>query len=381
MAWLHSVIPDYHIPFLQRLTQVPGLDMTCFHGSGINGFHVHSVGPHLPVKSVWIRNYFFPYGNRRIFWQSALGRIIQEPYDVIICSELIHNLTIWALLGLRSVHKKPIILSGYGYRPQNLSNIFWKSKEYLRRYLLKSVNAIIVYTEHGREECVRAGIKPEKIFVSRNTLDTEYLISLENTIQSEELNTLRQRFKLSDRPVLLYVGRLITVKLIDILIDTFQRLRETTLKPVLLIVGEGPEYKSLLERVKKLENVHLLGPIYNERELARIFLVSDLLVIPGRVGLTCVHGFCYGVPIITTAHGVEQSPEFEYVKHEENGYLVSEPRAELYSDIIAYLLNNPHKLNKMRINARQTAQSLTMTNMVSEFINAVKYVVRDEIRS
>ena len=130
-----------------------------------------------------------------------------------------------------------------------------------------------------------------------------------------------------------------------------------------------------------MENVHLLGPIYDERELAKIFLVSDLLVIPGRVGLTCVHGFCYGVPIITTAHGVEQSPEFEYVKHEENGYLVSEPRAELYSDIIAYLLNNPHKLNKMRINARQTAQSLTMTNMVSEFINAVKYVVRDEIRS
>ncbi|MBL7068835.1 MAG: glycosyltransferase family 4 protein [Candidatus Omnitrophica bacterium] len=373
VAIFFPVIPNYKLPFLQRLADIPDLDVTCFHGMGKKGYSAPSTGTHLPVKSIWMKNYYWPFWGCRILWQSPIRKLLQGPYDIIICHEVIHNPANWALYALKSFHKKKLIAYGFGYRQKTLPRYIEIIHNYLRGILLRRADAVIVYTDRGRQECIEGGLKSDKIFVINNTLDTEYLMSLERDIKPQELDITRERYNLSRRPVLLYVGRLIPPKQTEVLIEAFRHLRDNPLKPTLLIVGEGMEYKSLLKRSEGLEGVHLLGPIYDDRELAKIFLVSDLLVIPGGVGLTCIHGFSYGVPIVTTGHGLKQSPEFDYIKHEENGYIVNLPRAELYADAIAYLLNNPDRLKSMRAKARQTAQSLTMNHMVSQFVNAVKY--------
>lgn len=377
VAWLLPVIPNYRIPFLKHISKVSQLKMTCFHGEGKKGVSVRSVGPDLPVKSIWVRNYFWPLGGARTLWQGGIARILRGPYDAVICPEAVHNIENLIILLLQWAHGKKVIIYGYGFRPGNKNGLAAIFRNLARKLMLKLSDAIIVYTERGYKKCLHMGLSPERIFISGNTLDTKYLMSLQQCILQDELESLCRKFNLAEKNVLLFVGRLSSVKRLDVLIKAFRQLQgDLKNNWVLLIVGEGKEKRNLLKSIEGLNDVYYLGPIYDERELTKIFMISDLLVIPGRVGLTCVHGFCYGVPVLTSRTDVEQSPEFDYIEHQKNGFLIDKPCPDEYARAISDLFNNPHALEIMGRYARETAQSLTMSNMVQAFVDAVKFVVQ-----
>lgn len=378
VAWLHPVIPNYRVPLLQRLAKVPGLQVTSFYGAGNAQFSPPSATSGLTtIAAREVKSYPWPMKGERTLWQAAWHELCRGPYDVIVCQETIHNLTNWALWATRGWHKKKLVFYGYGYRPDQLATGLRRIRDRVRKIFLTSADALIVYTDRGREECCRAGVESKKIFVCGNTLDTEALIPL---AQDPEViagaGVLRERLRLGGRPVLVYVGRLVPEKRLDVLLHTLRQLRTTmTPEPALLIVGEGASLPQVREQAREIPNVHFLGPIYDDYELAKVFLVADLLVIPGRVGLTCVHGFCYGVPVVTTLRQVEQSPEFDYIRHGENGYVVSEPRVELYQEALTALLYDKRRLRTMKAHAYQTAQSLTMSTMTTQFVAAVRHSV------
>ncbi|NQT06486.1 MAG: glycosyltransferase family 4 protein [Candidatus Omnitrophica bacterium] len=379
-ALLFPVVPNYWVRFLRHLSMISTIDVTCFHGKSSKGFGVHSAGTSLPVKNIWVKNYFYPMGRHRVFWQSSLMLLFKGNFDVIVCQEVVHNLAIWAIWLLGRLYKKRLILFGYGYRPANLPRPFWIMRNFIRKLLLKNADAVIVYTRQGSDECIRIGMHSKKIFIMNNTLDTEYLMSLQDKIAEEELKEIRDRLKLSSSHTLLYVGRLLPEKRIDILIESFSMLKQSNVDISLLVVGEGTERQRLLQQAKSLENIHFVGPIYDDRKLAKFFTISDLLVIPGRVGLTCVHGFCYGVPIVTTKHGVEQSPEVAYITHKKNGYVVNTLDAKCFTEAILYIINNLNEFNYMQAGARQTAKSLKIEAMVAQFAAAIEYAAQDNTR-
>jgi len=378
VAWLHPVIPNYRVPLLQRLAKVPGLKVTSFYGAGNTEFSPPSATSGLTtIDAREVKSYPWPMKGERTLWQAAWYELCRGPYDVIVCQETIHNLTNWALWATRGWHKKKLVFYGYGYRPDQLATGLRDIRDRVRKIFLTSADALIVYTNRGREECCRAGIESEKIFVCGNTLDTEALIPLaQDPRVIVGAGVLRERLQLGGRPVLIYVGRLVPEKRLDVLLHTLRQLCATmTPEPALLIVGEGASLPQVREQAKEMPNVHFLGPIYDDYELAKVFLVADLLVIPGRVGLTCVHGFCYGVPVVTTLRQVEQSPEFDYIQHEKNGYVVSEPRVELYQEALTTLLRDKRRLRAMKTHAYQTAQSLTMSTMTTQFVAAVRHSI------
>jgi GT2 family glycosyltransferase len=249
VAFLEGVVPNYRVRFLRGLAHVPNVDITCFHGADDKKRSIPpSVGNALPVRSVWMKNYFWPLVDGRLFWQSKVRRIIQGRYDVIVCSDIVQNLAIWAIHASKIIHKKRIVLYGFGYLPSRLArNVGGKLRDIVKKFLLRSADAVLVYTEQGRENCIRAGIEEEKIFVSGNTLDTEYLMSLKSQIQPEELHAIKQRFDIRGRSAILYVGRLHHAKRADVLVDAFRKLRQTALDPVLLVIGAGQELKPLSE--------------------------------------------------------------------------------------------------------------------------------------
>ena len=95
------------------------------------------------------------------------------------------------------------------------------------------------------------------------------------------------------------------------------------------------------------------------------------------MGLTCVHGFAYGVPVLTSQKGVEQSPEYDYVVDGENGLLIEEPDAELYAEAIKSTLQSSARLEQLKAGAERTAKSLSMSHMVDQFVFAVRYAAGD----
>ena len=376
VAWLHTAIPSYRVPFLQRLAERSELEVDCFHGEGREGYNVTSVGRELPTGSVWVRNIFWPFGGGRVLWQTAFWKIVRGRYDVVVCSESVHNMTVWALRLAQAWAGFRLVLIGYGYRPETFQGRLSPLRDSARMDLIRAADAILVYTERGRQTLLDEGVEPEKLFNYSNTLDTEMLMNHAANVDPGTVTSLRQRYGLEQGRTLLYVGRLAPVKQVPSLLAAVRQLNERGTACQLLVIGEGHESEALRASASDLPNVHFLGAIYDERELAHYFMTADLLVMPGRVGLTCVHGFAYGVPVVTSRHDVEQSPEFDYVDSGYNGVIVDKPEAELYAQTVEALLADKARLAQLSRGALQTAETLSMRNMVEQFSAAMTYSAR-----
>ncbi|MCA9470423.1 MAG: glycosyltransferase [Nitrospirales bacterium] len=384
VAWQHPIIPNYRVPYLEKLANVPDVEVTSFHGQGLDGYTTKSVGSIPSVKNILVKNRYWAFGRGRIFWQSAVRKIIKGKFDVIVCEEVIHNASVWMLWLFAQITNTPLVLHGFGYRPVSGMSYHRKTQPSLRQhfidrlrfFMIKRASAIAVYTEKGKEACIQEGIQSHKIFVTKNTYDTEYLMGLEQSVTSQELDSITQKLNLTDRFVLIFVGRLNPLKRVSLLIDVMRKLDKSSLQASLLVVGEGIEYQPLVKQSQGLAHVHFLGGIHEPIELAKLFMISHALVIPGLPGLTCVHGFCYGVPTITTAPvnlRWPECPELDYIRHGVNGYFVAKPDCQLFCDAIMYLADDKQRLQKFSTGARETAKSLPLRETVAQFRKAVKF--------
>ena len=103
--------------------------------------------------------------------------------------------------------------------------------------------------------------------------------------------------------------------------------------------------------------------------------------MPGYVGLSVVHAFSYGLPVITCRTGENgpfHSPEIEYLKHDYNGLLLEES-PEIISHAIQSLLKDEVRYEKQKQNTLKTAyDEYKLDRMISGFYEAIQYVSTDE---
>jgi len=124
---------------------------------------------------------------------------------------------------------------------------------------------IITVSNASKEKLVKNGVSEDKIEVIPNGVDLEKFDRVE--------------VRKSDRPCVIYVGRLIGYKHVDDLLVAFSRL---DLDAELYIVGEGPERKNLEDLTKKLKidhNVTFTGFV-DERRKIELLKASHVLVLP-----------------------------------------------------------------------------------------------------
>ncbi|HEY7582026.1 MAG TPA: glycosyltransferase family 4 protein [Acidimicrobiia bacterium] len=327
----------------------------------------------LPVDTGVLRNYWWPFGGVRLIWQGGIGRILSGPYDVVICQQVIHNLSVWRLRLRARRHGKRLVILGHGYRAvRSTVRVGARMFAAMQRFLLSGADSVITYSERGRQHVLALGLDPTRVFVSYNTLDTEALSAI-GDIPVSAVSPVAQAAR---APMLLFVGRLLPEKRCEVLLEAIRILNNQGLDVSAVIVGSGSAREDLELAAAGLPNVRFAGAIYDESELAALFKEASLLVIPGRVGLTCVHGFAYGVPIVTSRDGaVNQSPEYDYIRHSFNGWVIDEPNGEALASAVELLLETPDLMNRLHGGATETAQELRMDRMVSQFALAIRKAV------
>ncbi len=92
------------------------------------------------------------------------------------------------------------------------------------------------------------------------------------------------------------------------------------------------------------------------------------MVIPGLVGLAIVHGFAYGLPLITTKHDFH-SPEIEYLS-DENGVITSHDIFH-YAEAMASIFSSPQQLETMKQAATTQADELQLPHSVHRFVDGI----------
>ncbi len=108
---------------------------------------------------------------------------------------------------------------------------------------------------------------------------------------------------------LVYLGRLVSDKGIDLIITALVELEKDGLRPRLSIIGQGPEEVPLREQAERLgvaDRVNFVGAKKGE-ELARLLNRHKIMIVPSRwaepFGIVVLEGIACGCAVITSDNG------------------------------------------------------------------------------
>ena len=213
-------------------------------------------------------------------------------FDIIHAhSHLFLSTNLCALM--RFIGSSPLIISNHGL--MSASAPVWFNKQYLKtigKWTLNRADKIICYTHGEKENLEKLGIDSKKISVIHNGVD----ITLFSPSTSE---------KIADKKQILWVGRFVTGKGVEYLIEAFTLAHKKIPGTHLVLVGGGPEKPAIEDKIRKLHlqsSVTIMEYLDNDK-LPQIYKKSDIFVLPSLmegVPRTILEAMACGVPVVTT---------------------------------------------------------------------------------
>lgn len=288
----------------------------------------------------FIKNYWF----FKIFlWQTGLMKLaVNRNVDVIIYLGVMYHLSTWVSILIAKLTGKRVLMWTHGFLREEKG-----IKGHIRALFYKLSDGLLLYGNRAREILVKRGFDPDKLYVVYNSLDYDLQCAVRNDLSDEVLAGYKRVFARPRFPTLIYIGRLTSDKRVDMLIQAAYLLRSRGINVNVLILGDGPALESLKQYVDSRdmsENVYFYGACYKEEDIGAMISLSDLCVVPGDIGLTCMHSLVYGTPVITHNNPDCSGPEWEAIKPGENGDLFQ------YNDVddLALVIENWLKRNRPR---------------------------------
>ena len=161
---------------------------------------------------------------------------------------------------------------------------------------------------------------------------------------------------------LLFIGRLVDKKGVDILLAAMRRLHQSDSKTVLGldIAGSGPLEAELRAQATDLPSVQFLG-WQTPEQLSRILQKAQAVVVPSRIaadgdceGLPTVvlESIRAGLPVVASDHaGIP-----EIIRHEETGFLVPENDPDALAAALLAASQTGDQMRQMVARAQQRLQ-------------------------
>lgn len=189
---------------------------------------------------------------------------------------------LWPLLLVR----RPWAVSHHSWYRQGDGRIAWQDR--VKRYLLRFADASISVSSRVAAD-----------------LDTPSAV-IPNAYRDDLFRLLPGETRTGD---LIFLGRLVSDKGVDVLLDALGHLAGRGLRPRLTVVGDGPEGRSLRAQADRLgvgRQVEFLGLCKGE-ELVRLLNHHRILVVPSRYeepfGIVALEGIACGCAVVASRGG------------------------------------------------------------------------------
>ena len=211
----------------------------------------------------------------------------------------------------------------------------------LKRFFYRRTEKYFIYGEKGLERMLRLGFPASKFRVIYNSLCGR---TFPAELPSEASDIYLRRFGNGD-PVLIFSGRLVPAKRLDMLAAAVTALNASGCPCNAVLVGDGAERKKLEEAFRPVASrVWFYGECHDENILSELYRNAALCVSPGNAGLTAIHAMMYGCPVATHDDFETQMPEYEAVEDGKTGFLYAAGDARsLESGIRRWLENGPDR--------------------------------------
>jgi len=342
ILFIHKLIFDYRLSFYEELAKIPRYEITVLH----SGKPMRREDSKFQEIIVFQKSFF------GFLWQSR-SRSLACNHDVVVALFDVHYLSTLLLALLPRSFR--LIFWGIGFGKSSSANR-------LRTYLALRADALALYMPGNKNNFIRAGVNENRIFCVRNTIHIEKPFC--STDASQKISFL-------------FIGSLAPRKRIDELVRAFARVVERCSSKITLeIVGDGEmlnDLRLLVSELKLNKRVRFIGKITNEAALAPFFKRAIAMVSPGQAGLSILHSFACGVPVVTNRHAISGGV-IENVIDGKNGILYEGSTDELAAVLLRLAVDVEYALTLGRNAFKYYTQSMTLKHSVSEFERAIDFV-------
>jgi UDP-GlcNAc:undecaprenyl-phosphate GlcNAc-1-phosphate transferase len=380
IAFLTPLPTPYRQPLLERLAAHDSMDLVVYYLAESEADRAWDVSVPENEHFRVLPGEATASGGRKTFfnhWNPGLsGELDRGDYDAIVVPGYAMRSSQAAILWARRRRKPYVIHSESHFRDERRALIRRVTKAVGLRPVISGAAACLATGTLSREYLCRYGARPERVFYFPNTPDVEWFAEHSDELRPRRAE-LRAKWGLPDAPTVLFAGRLIQVKGVDVLLRAFAELRKRLGEASLAIVGDGPE-KSRLEGLARelgvADGVHFI-PFQQRDALVELYACVDVFCLPSRHepwGVVVNEAAACGLPLVVSDR-VGAAPDL--VKEGRNGRVVPAEDASALAEALLEMLKPSADRDEMARVSREAARAWGYDFAFEQFGDMVRCVL------
>jgi len=372
-------LTHYRLDVFRKLYQKFGV-ILCFGKKGLKNTFLSTTEPDFPHLKIID---FYPFPKKETFcFLDIFTPLIKYGPDIIIIDFSLLIISNYLLLLLRPFFKYKLILWSHGYNRKKGFKPYNSLADRLRLWWINKADAIILYGQKSKK-LIEPYIKDKrKIFVAPNTLNTDKLLAIRNKLERNGKQIIKNELGFKSKYNLIFIGRLLKEKEPDRAIEVFSLVQKKIKNIEFHFIGDGPMKNRLKIMSKNLgisDKVRFWGTITCDEKTGKLLYASDMMVMPGDIGLSIVHSSCFNCPVITQLSNenspLHHGPEIEYLINGKTGSFVPYGDNKKMTDVIVEYLLDEDKQKKMKKEIRYMVENIcSIENMIKGFKEAIEYL-------
>lgn len=346
--------------------------------NAIEFFFVNESVPGLPPHSHSLRGFRVPEMSDLVL-APGLARAIDHahranPFDLVLGSDLGSYATLAAYRAARLIKRPFVLWSGE-----------WVATRHPRRWIMRGIEARIargaaaslVYGTRAAAYLEALGAATPSIVLTGNTAGYVF-----ERAGEPDLARVRAEWGIGDRPVVLFLGRLIPVKAPEILVAAFAGVAARRPSAYLVVAGEGPLLTQLeaLAAGLGVRSIHFTRrAVEGKREKDLLYSLASVFVLPSRRtriaeawGLVLNEAASAGLPIVVSE---SVGAVGDLILPGKSGVVVPEADTKALEEAILKLLDDRAAAKRMGEAARRSVAAFTVERMADAFDRAFERAV------
>jgi glycosyltransferase involved in cell wall biosynthesis len=375
IAIVINMMPSYRAGFYDELFSNKNIEATVYCHTPPNGSSLRPIHQNYGSQ-VKVCNAKY-YGNDVVVISKLPWTKLLLKYDIVIVEGnpryIVHALlaTTLRLLG------KPVILwtMAHSYRDRAFS-------QWIRIKWTKIFKNILVYSDKEVSYLRKLGFIKNKIVGINNGLNQKKIEQEISLWTESSLVNWKNKNNLENKTILLSCARLESKNKFHQFAEVLPNILLEFPNVVWCIIGAGSDESAIINAVKKNSvesNVRLLGSIHEESLLAPWFLSAYLMIHPAAIGLSILHSYGYGLPVITHSNASHHGPEFAVFEEGITGVSFGESNVNELLDTVLRQLRDVANQQKMKKSCREVAQFKFNTSKMAEtFASLIEEVAQQK---
>lgn len=252
-----------------------------------------------------------------------------------------------------------------------------QQRQETERELMASADQIVAFSPHERDSMVRLyGADPSRIRLVPCGVDLE-------TFRPLDQEESRKRLGLNGDKVFLYVGRIESLKGLDLLVHTTAQLDICQGIRVLVVGGDNGKdqeidrLRQLAEELDVSDIIDFVGRV-DQEELPVYYSAADVCVVPSfyeSFGLAALESMACGTPVVASRVGGLST----IIQHGRTGYLKSWRCPEAFANSLEMIISSKSLQESMGLAARRRAEGMGWDRVAAKMVTTYQSLATETV--